>query len=129
MQVAPFSFSHLALRYHMYPFFQIDGVNSIRIGKISNLPRSMSRQRISLENGEKNARFSVGPAIFRPGPTLLKQVVTAVIFVAKSKSLIEIRMKDPNRIKIYRIMKLATLRVTSDSILYPSNLIRLTERG
>ena len=101
----------------MYPFFQMDGVNSIRIGKTSNLPRSISRQRTSLENGEKNAIFSVGPAIFRPGPTLLRQVVTAVIFVAKSNPFSEITIKDPSRMKIYRMMKLATLRVTSDSIL------------
>jgi hypothetical protein len=69
-----------------------------------------------LEKGEKNTRLSVGPAIFRPGPTLLRQVVTAVIFVAKSNPFREIRMKDPSRMKMYRMMKLATLRVTSDSI-------------
>ena len=54
------------------------------MGKSSSLPASMSKIRTSLDKGEKNPKFDVGPTSSRPGPTLFKHAETAVKFVTPS---------------------------------------------
>ena len=39
------------------------------------------------ENAENSAKLPIGPTFAKPGPTLLKQVATAVNVVSKSKPL------------------------------------------
>ena len=65
--------------------FQIVGENNIRIGNISNLPTSMSKDRTILENPEKASKLPAGPTKLKPGATVFKQVTTADTVVSKSK--------------------------------------------
>ena len=55
-------------------------------GKISSLPRSMSKESTSLLNQEKWEKLLMGPTASRPGPTLLRQVSTAVMLVSRDYS-------------------------------------------
>ena len=67
-------------------FFQVSRRKRIRIGNNSSRPASMSKERTSLDRGEKIPKFPVGPIKERPGPTLFKVVTTAVKFVTRSNS-------------------------------------------
>ena len=69
---------------YIYPLRQMAGAKIIRMGKISSLPKSISKQSTSLEKPEKKAKFSAGPTMAKPGPTLLMQVTTEVTLVIKS---------------------------------------------
>lgn len=57
------------------------GENSTKIGKISNLPISISIERTIFESAEKALKFCVGPTLASPGPMLFKVATTAVKFV------------------------------------------------
>ena len=52
---------------------------------ISSLPTSMSKQNTSLESGESIWKFSTGPTLEIPGPTLFIVVRTPLKDVAKIK--------------------------------------------
>ena len=65
-------------------FFHVTGVKMRSIGKSSSLPASMSKIRTSLDKGEKNPKFDVGPASSRPGPMLFRHAETAVKFETPS---------------------------------------------
>ena len=67
-------------------FFQVSRRKRIRIGNSSSRPDSISKERTSLDSGEKIPKFPVGPIRERPGPTLFKVVTTAVKFVTRSNS-------------------------------------------
>ena len=88
----------------------MDGAKSIIIGKISSLPSSISKQSTIFAKPEKKERFSTGPAIASPGPTLLRHVVTAVTFVIKSKLSSETSMNDPSKMSTYRIINLIAVQ-------------------
>ena len=49
----------------------------MRIGNISNLPASITQDRIDLEKTEYPANEPTGPMAFKPGPTLLIHVMLA----------------------------------------------------
>ena len=75
------------LRFLFYQnFFQVSRRKRIRIGNSSSRPASISKERTSLDSGEKIPKFPVGPIRERPGPTLFKVVTTAVKFVTRSNS-------------------------------------------
>ena len=59
--------------------------NSIRNGKISSLPASMSKQNTSLENTENWEKFPAGPTPPIPGPILFSVAITELNVVAKSQ--------------------------------------------
>ena len=70
---------------YQYSFFiHIDGANIISIGIHSSLPSSISRLSVYLERFESSEKLQVGPTLIRPGPILLKQVVTEVNDEVKS---------------------------------------------
>ena len=71
-------------------FFQVLGKNKISKGNSSNLPASISKVKIILENPENAAKFCVGPTASSPGPILFRVAATAVKFVVKLKLSIEI---------------------------------------
>ena len=66
-------------------FFHVERINKIIIGKISSLPIRILVARTIFEKSLKSAKFSIGPTLEKPGPTLFMQVTTAVIVVVKSK--------------------------------------------
>ena len=53
-------------------------------GNISNLPKSIHKERIIFERFEKDAKLPKGPAIPNPGPTFPRQVATAEKVLSKS---------------------------------------------
>ena len=57
----------------------------MRNGKISSLPISISIENTILDSTEKDWKFSTGPTLEIPGPTLLSMVSTPDTVVAKSK--------------------------------------------
>ena len=70
--------------FSAYAFRQIEGENSIIIGKISSRPKSMSKLSTIFEKSENKEKFSTGPTKDKPGPTFPKVVMTAVMDVVKS---------------------------------------------
>ena len=61
------------------------GLNSKRIGKISNLPMSITKDKTILEKPDSAAKEPHGPtSVPSPGPTLERQVKDAVNAVMKS---------------------------------------------
>ena len=81
--------------------FQMEGANSSSMGKISSRPTSMSKDSSSLEKGEKLEKLPTGPTIYRPGPTLLMQVATAVNTVTRSICSRETSRQDSTKMAIY----------------------------
>ena len=74
------------------------------MGKISSLPRSIAKDKTSLEKGEYAAKFIIGPTPAKPGPTLLKQEIAAERFVSIENGSKD-RMKKIVRIEIIYIAK------------------------
>ena len=54
------------------------------MGKISNLPASISRLSTTFEKGLYPVKSSTGPTAPSPGPTLLMQVSAALKLVSRS---------------------------------------------
>ena len=65
-------------------FRQDDGANTNNIGKISNRPANISKDKTSFETSDNDEKFPTGPTTFIPGPTLFKHVATAEKALAKS---------------------------------------------
>ena len=63
----------------------MNGVNNIRIGKISSLPINIFSERTIFESGENAAKFCVGPTPANPGTILFIVAKTAVKLVVKLK--------------------------------------------
>ena len=68
-------------------FRQDDGANTNNIGKISNRPANISKDKTSFETSDNDEKFPTGPTTFIPGPTLFKHVATA------EKALVKILQK------------------------------------
>src|SRR5699024_191805 len=79
---------------------QVRGENRASMGNSSRRPASMSKLSSHLHQGEKSAKEPMGPTISRPGPTLLKQVATAVKVVMRSKPSNESATTDPAKIRM-----------------------------
>lgn len=100
------------------------------MGKSSNRPASILKQRISLVGDAKCAKVSVGPSSLRAGPTLLRQLATEERPVTMSQlsmavtSKVEITKSDVNA-----IINEVVPRMVSWSMVFPSNLTDITERG
>ena len=74
----------------------------------------MSKQSVSFVTGEKTAKFCVGPASSRPGPTLFIEVITAVSPVVKlwpSNETINVEIVKTEK----KIKKYAEVVLTTDS--------------
>ena len=65
-------------------FRQDDGANNNNIGKISNRPANISKDKTSFETSDNDEKFPTGPTTFIPGPTLFKHVATAEKALVKS---------------------------------------------
>ena len=78
----------------------MDGASIIIIGIHSSLPRSISTLRVIFERSERCAKLQVGPTLASPGPMLLKQVVTEVNEVVKSRLFRDIIIRDVKKIRI-----------------------------
>ena len=78
-------------------------LNSTSMGRISSLPKSISRERTSFEKIENPPKLPIGPTTLSPGPILLKQEITAVTLVVKSKLSTDIAMQEPIIIRMYII--------------------------
>ena len=90
-------FQKLILAFN-YLFLQVPGVNKIRIGNSSSLPASISKHKTSFDKTDREEKLPTGPIIFpRPGPMLLRQVVTDVTVVVKSRLFIEISKTDEKK--------------------------------
>jgi hypothetical protein len=61
------------------------GRNSISIGNISSLPKSISNDKTILAKPEKPEKLPIGPTRLNPGPMLLRHERTAVTVVSISK--------------------------------------------
>ena len=63
--------------YKSYLLDQVEGDIARSKGKISNLPKSIVKERITVEKSEYAAKLEAGPTPPKPGPMLLMQAVTA----------------------------------------------------
>ena len=77
-------FSYFVKREN-YLFVHVDGINAIIMGSISSLPKSIAKDNTIFDAPEYAEKFPAGPTSFpSPGPTLLKHVTVAVMFVSRS---------------------------------------------
>jgi len=77
--------------------------NNKSIGNISNLPANISKHRTSLEISDKDEKLPTGPTILSPGPTLFKQVTTALKAEVKSIFCNDIINNEEHKIIKYKI--------------------------
>ena len=101
--------------------FQMEGANSNSIGKISKRPTSMSKDSSSLERGEKDEKFPMGPTTSRPGPTLLMQVATEVKVVTRSISSRDTSRQETAKSAMYTAKYRYTPRIFRSARGFPSN--------
>ena len=66
--------------------FHAVGENNINIGKISSLPASIPKLRITFEKLFSSAKLNAGPTFPSPGPILLNVAATALNAVIKSSA-------------------------------------------
>lgn len=94
---------HIRVYTYLFCFrlLQRDGVNNSMIGKISKRPISILKDSTILEIPENPEKLPIGPTNPKPGPTLLRQVTTAVSVVSKSNSSIDTIKKEENKINAY----------------------------
>ena len=119
----------LTLFIYQLPFFHVEGINKIIMGRTSSLPMSISAERTSFDKTDRWLKFSTGPTRESPGPTLLIQVTTDVNVVVKSRLLRETNKIDIPIISIYTTKYTQVAETVSFSITVLSRRIDFTRLG